>query len=46
MEITDKIKADAFREFLKRLGTHKLGDCMDIVSMDVDQEKINIPKQK
>jgi hypothetical protein len=46
MKTTDEIKAEAFREFLKRLGTHKLGVCMDIVPMDADYEKIKIPKQK
>jgi hypothetical protein len=46
MKTMDEIKTDSFREFLKRLGTHKLGECMDIVSMNVDYEKIKIPKQK
>jgi hypothetical protein len=39
-----EIKTEAFKEFLKRLGKHKLGKCMDIVPMDVDHEKIKIPK--
>jgi|688.fasta_scaffold2503108_2 hypothetical protein len=45
MKTTDEIKADAFREFLKRLGTHKMGECMDIVSMDVDYKKIKVQKK-
>lgn len=46
MKSIDEIKAEAFKKFLKRLGTHKLGKCMDIVSLDVDYNKIKISKQK
>ena len=46
MKTIDEIKVDAFREFLILLGKHELGECMDIVLIDADYEKIKIPKQK
>ena len=46
MKTIDEIKVDAFREFLIRLGKHKIGECMDIVPMNANYEKIKIPKQK
>lgn len=46
MKNIDEIRINAFKEFLKRLGQHKLGECMDIVPMDVNYEKIKIPNKK
>ena len=33
-----------FKEFLRRLGQHKIDECMDIVPLTVDYEKIKIQK--
>ena len=44
MKNIEKIKLEAFMEFLKRLEQH--GKCMDIVPHNVDYENIKIPKQK
>ena len=45
MENIEKIKLEAFIEFLKRLGQHKLGECMDIIPHNVDYENIKIPNK-
>lgn len=42
MKNIDEIKVKAFKEFLKRLGKHKIGECMDIVPLNVDYNKIKI----
>lgn len=46
MKKIDEIKSKSFKDFLKRLSTHKLGECMDIVTMNTDYNNIKVPKQK
>lgn len=46
MKNINKIKHYSFREFLKRLSKHKIGECMDIVPMNADFNLLKIPKQK
>ena len=46
MKTIYEIKVDAFKEFLNKLGTHKPYECMDTAPMNVDFDKIKIPKQK
>lgn len=44
MKNIEEIKIEAFKEFLRRLGQHKIGECMDIIPLTVDYDKIKIQK--